>query len=119
MIQPNELRIGNILKEGIVCQIERDCFYVDNPKFGWLKNTTSEINPIVLTEDVMFSFGFSKNNKVGEENIFYLKGEGFEIWLDDKNIYLNDCLMEKEAKYVHDIQNIFFCFREKELTFNK
>lgn len=116
MIQPQELRIGNLTNEGMVVQIEKDCFYVDNPKYGWLKNTTNEINPIELTEEWLVKLGFEKTgrNEYNNDVITYNLAYGAFIVVP-VGIENGEFCME-HIKYVHHLQNLYFALTGQELT---
>jgi hypothetical protein len=102
MINPKELRIGNILQKStnellIVGEITDNgfgCKVVDRDKFslptGW------EIHPIPITEDWLLNFGFEQN------------GHKLPIQLHQRG--------KTHIKYVHQLQNLYFALTGEELT---
>lgn len=57
-----EFRIGNLLYFGDevnrVYAIEENCFYIFTAEGVSLKNTTCDLKPIPLTEDILYDCGF-------------------------------------------------------------
>ena len=108
MIQSNELRIGNWVKD------EEGIFPITATFFNLLKLNLETTYPIMLTEEWLLKLGFEK--LTGWDNMEYFDNEGIHIYLcgDMKKEwfeYDNDM----EIKSVHQIQNLFFALKEKEL----
>jgi len=110
-MKANELRIGNkvsiddretTVTNGIVFDYDEGAWYVNNIN-------VRIVQPISLTEDWLFKFGFEKKN-----------GYGFEMfgnWIQKReNIYwynLNGNFVI--LKHVHQLQNLYFALTQKEL----
>lgn len=84
-----------------------------------------DIQPIPLTEEWLLKLGFEEKGDNKEESYFLLYGFHLENRANDKfslNINKEDfgCWWIdqylKELKYVHQLQNIFFCITGEELT---
>jgi hypothetical protein len=119
----SELRIGNITSMGVVCSIEDNFFRVLDSEGDTFKNTWADIQPIPLTEEWLFKFGFitwdSKQiynewylnfDGVLKYKIFHSKYTGVETFTmphGDKPIKL---------KSVHQLQNLYFALTGEELT---
>lgn len=125
MIQINELRIGNIIQEGKIEQIDNsidevyysgDCYYQSN--------YCCNINPFPITEEWLLKFGFEKII----DNEFTLrydlkKDERFDYFFPKHNLksfgmrFQGACFFDV-VKNVHQLQNIYFALTGKELTIN-
>jgi hypothetical protein len=128
----NELRKGNIIAvDGHLCYVTailengtikaKSC--TDPSKE--IDALNSVVNPVVLTDDILLRCGLKQDkilfwartiSKLGED--FY-----FKIW-DFKNGYyfiLEDRMSRdsfKEIYHLHQLQNLFFMFSDRELDFN-
>ena len=74
----------------------------------------NDIKPITITKDILLKLGFKKCDM-----------GGYKIYTDVyESIDFNSILLcwvnekKKPIKYVHDLQNLFFCLSRKELTAN-
>ena len=130
-IEARELRIGNIfLIDGVPQKVlaivpngnstsfvSGDYFNViylhHEYKTSYEVYSNEDIEPIQLTDEWLVKFGFEESEFVFSKNMYFIKG--LQIWkcndmfLCDKNgIYI---------KYVHQLQNLYFALREKELTY--
>lgn len=105
MIQANELRIGNLVKNkyGDIGQVD----------IVWLRLVTEgEIfEPIPLTEEILLKCGF-------EKKVNYVKGMTIQdgIAFFDDNEFGHDKEDEIECKYLHQLQNLYFALTGQELT---
>ena len=81
-----------------------------------------EINPILLTEDILLQCGFEelKQSKgqyvIISESIYAIQLEIMFGFLKDGSmlVHLNDC--EFELKHLHQLQNLYFALTNEELT---
>lgn len=92
-IEAKDLRIGNLVQQGTV-EVLSDYLVIVNEIFYELK----AIEPIPLTEEWLENFG--------KINWLYKDTYGFYFVVSDKRIYI---------KFVHSLQNIYFCIEKKEL----
>lgn len=134
-MQPNELRIGNLVKLTYeeYHDLEEDGILNDNNNVFVIRkidddgdiNIYNEIEglyefqhnenlePIPLTEEWLINFGYCKvpNNQIN----YFIKGH--LIWLPN-DLFICD----KNGivlKYVHQLQNLYFALTGKELTHQK
>lgn len=111
-LKPQDLRIGNILKEGIVTEIHKECFYIWNDKLQQsLKSTWAEINPEILTQDMLLRFGFEKNSRwfdLGSISLSPFSDGTFKVQYTGSLISVN-------LKFVHKLQNLYYDLEDKEL----
>jgi len=137
MINANELRINNLLRYGnIICkvtEIEQFSYRVIDDEGISYKNTWADITPIPLTEDWLIRFGFTivkevvssltefllkdiykglktahiGENPVTDDYLFALKSNGDNWYFQNKF---------HTIKYVHQLQNLYFCLTGEELT---
>lgn len=122
MIKANELRIGNYVfsletqnHQRITGLLEEQPFFdaitFDYPNYD-------EIEPIPLTEEWLFKFGFELIN-----NNFY-RSRNCELclyWTVNKNKMLPEYYGKRlvtgyDFKYVHQLQNLYFALTGSELT---
>ena len=60
MIQINELRVGNLIQEGKIEQIDKSIDEVYYSGDGYYQsNYCCNLNPILITEDWLLKFGFN------------------------------------------------------------
>lgn len=129
MIQPNELRIGNLVmtedKElGYVHEIKQE--FNDDPYDITLKDENGlfldfmieELKPIPITEDILLRLGFDKYKSSWRMNKTVYAKDFCEVYFGEKDIYVGFS-PEVEIKYVHELQNFFFAHTKKELTTKK
>lgn len=118
MIKANELRIGTLIKRksnGSICTVN----------WGIIKDFDLNIDvkdyePIELTEEWLFKFGFE--NKI---NVYQLKvGHNFYFTYAQGKMYLStiatdgnlDVFLAYDKYYVHQIQNLYFALTGSELS---
>jgi hypothetical protein len=115
MIKANELRIGNLVKNGL-------------GEFIIIKNNINERNtggyilktlePVPLTEEWLIKFGFINDEEIGYS--WYIEWEGCVILaydLDDKGIRVSDTWEFGKREYVHQLQNLYFALTGCELQY--
>ncbi len=116
MIQINELRIGNYIEEGKVEKIDNsiDEIYYSGDRC-YLSSYCNNINPITLTEEWLFKFGFELNGCN-----FELPNFRFHV---NKPINYNGfvfcdgyTVITEKIQSVHQLQNLYFCLTGSELT---
>ena len=112
-MRANEFRIGNLIQEGKIEQIDNSIDEVHYSGDGYYQSTyCCNLNPIPLTEEWLLKFGFKrfpwglvKDNLLFKDDLkcSYLilqVGNGFEV----------------KVKYVHQLQNLYFTLTGEELT---
>jgi hypothetical protein len=118
MIQINELRIGNLIQEGQVEQIDNSIDEVYYSGDGYyLSDFCCNINPIPLTEEWLLKCGFygEINGKLflcPNHSSFVLQKNGI---IKYKGLIFNN-RKDRVLKYVHQLQNLYFCLTGAELT---
>jgi len=117
-MKARELRIGNITSMGVVCSIEDNFFRVLDSEGDTFKNTWADIQPIPLTGEWLFKFGFEFNINANCQNFHYAKDAFICIRADEDfewfRYYNGD--FYHELKYVHQLQNLHFALTGEELT---
>ena len=121
VILPNELRLGNLLYFGNakckVVEIQKECFYVENEKGTELKNTTSDLNPIKMTESIISEICFNENKVMGLYRLDATSDFSIAFSLDNDMIYIGDDIEIIISKTpLHIFQNIYFFLTGSELT---
>lgn len=114
MIQANELRIGNWVKDS----------------FGYLVigvnakvEFASAYEPITLTPEILEKCGFDdfKSNVYGNDEYIELDLDGdiYNVFIKQINIdeTIDSILMHNQIKYLHQLQNLYFALTGEELTF--
>ena len=111
MIEANQLRINNLLKnqfDATVIKVSaNDILYLSEGGDPFV------FEPITLTEEWLINFGF--NYAQGEEVyecIWSLKG--FEFWQHDEG-FCHDFFNGGDIDYVHELQNLYFALTKTEL----
>jgi hypothetical protein len=140
MIKVNELRIGNWVKlgdiNGKVKSIYSSHFQVDDERSVSLGNSLQiNFKPIPLTEEILLKCGFEKVITKGDfdagfdDEVTYgleYKREFYLSYCDDfsvgifsskkaSNDELGICIPIESARYLHQLQNLFFTLTGEEL----
>jgi len=105
MIKANELRIGNLVKQGIVESIGSSLIQVSNTIYE-----SERIKPIELTEDFVIDLGL-KPIELENGEWFYQDGK-FRLNKNYAGFYYSKNL---DVKYVHQLQNLYFALTGCEL----
>ena len=125
MIQLNEIRIGNYLKNGFNQTIQ---IYGRISKYNTSGYQLKTLKPIPITEDELIKLGFVYNgynfdylnynfhcqfkNENGE-----FKNTEFSIKKDERG--KNKIVISYNIEYLHQLQNIYFSITNKELGYNE
>lgn len=130
-MKTTDLRINNYVKlvfpDGeITCIVEGikwDSIALNiDGRIGWYDSTN--IEPILLTEEILLEYGFLKcEGKYGE---YYKHGvfTGFRVWLDDYSWYIvgrkdyktdDTYWVKPDIQYLHQLQNLYFALTQEEL----
>ena len=113
MIQANELRIGNLIKEALLGEI-----IVTPSVLQDLLHGAENYEPILLTEEWLIKFGFKKS----EENYGYkvLQLNNYiQLKTNSEGNVSGNLFLSKlriECKYVHQLQNLYFPLKGVELS---
>lgn len=127
MISINQLRIGNILREGVVTNINQngsDTVGFDNGGFLDIK----DVSPKAINIEFMKDCGFSErgflhgepNSKVwmksfSEPNIYIVRNErGLYVFF-----YVSSGHTKEYSPFVHELQNLYFALTGHELLEDK
>jgi len=103
MINPKELRLGNLLRNAFGEVFEANIYTLQYPntEFG-------SVEPILLTEEWLVKFGFEHSKTTDK---YYTKGNNYAVsCADNKFRFIQGnfvCqLVLTEIKYVHQLQNL-------------
>lgn len=127
IIKIEELRIGNYIcvnNNGHPCRVTElttmSCT-VESIKENNKEPYVKTMNTIPLTEEWLLKFGFEKNEDLGNENInwelpnsYYFIQEHLDV--EEFIFYGQENCIEKQIKYVHQLQNLYFALTNEELT---
>ncbi|MDV3774033.1 hypothetical protein CMU14_13200 [Elizabethkingia anophelis] len=126
-----ELRIGNLLESnGRICVVTNIdstidfklssegvffCEFLEEPKYYLGRSDIENYEPILLTDEWLIKFGFTN-----DEDYFNIGNIHYN--LKTKKIYIgNDHVSsghdDTELSYIHQLQNIYFAIKRKELIF--
>ena len=113
MIKANELRIGNLTKQGEVKSFFENGIHVG---FGKCYNF-NELEPIPLTEEWLLKLGF----RTEESNCFELDNIHINtrrelMWVFTK---CKNNIEIEIPEYVHQLQNLYFALTNEELTLDR
>jgi hypothetical protein len=126
-MKANELRIGNWVQyDGIPYQIESltkvDAVVHSIDIFDFRNRSLGNAEPIELTEDVLVKLGFE-----GEMYEFCLLADDFNITVNliENRVeisFFGNCEAELcikyNVKYLHELQNVYYCLTNEELEVN-
>jgi hypothetical protein len=138
MIQPNELRIGNNIFNGVIVAVNEDHFIFNDGYSNWSsKRFNSEVlAPIPITPEILERLGFQKHPhftvansrfiELGRNRVLSVECAGTQneiVFLSeqsDKAVKDIICIRNYDYDgytYVHQLQNLFYALTNKELTF--
>lgn len=107
-MKATEVRIGNCI------QFDEHLFIVNDVVIKQLIEDFMQYQPILLTEEWLFKFGFEKVNHIQLGELFILQ------WLRIKPKYMfaqwRGASVGK-IEYVHQLQNLYFALTGEELIF--
>lgn len=128
MIKANELRIGNLVLVNEVIfkinAIQDKCLYFNS----WINNSDN-IQPIELTEEWLIKFGFKKGINdwftssfvapiQDSATMIYINVNSGSACLTDFDDREQMSYIGSKIKYVHQLQNLYFCLTGEELKIN-
>ena len=119
MIKAQELRIGNhILKNGKLHYVNH---LTIRDIYGLSVDDTDNFEPITLTEEWLLKFGFGLtyfHNQYGVIENGYSNGK-LRLRCTIDNLFAFDFEDDKVTiiKYVHNLQNLYWCLCNQELTY--
>lgn len=116
-MKQTELRLGNYitvhgcLQEIVELPLPENC-------------TEENTNPIPLTEEWLFKFGFEyypskRENRAFRKGKLQIVLSGNYIYPNGRTYYKSWCIIESQPKTVHQLQNLYFALTGEELTLNK
>jgi len=113
MIQINELRIGNLIQEGKIEQIDNgidEVYYSGNGYYQ--SNYCCNLNSIILNEELLVKLGFEKKG-----SFYRIENSRFvEVLIHDDGIDVcNHSVYLPHIKSVHQLQNLYFALVNSEL----
>lgn len=125
MIQPNELRIGNLFIDtvGAYCEANTVQKVKDINSAGvnsWRDMGISgccffeNMEPIPLTSEILETCGFQLATTGG----YYKDFEGTSILFFEKKGFFSLGYIGSQTKYLHQLQNLYFSITQEELPFN-
>jgi len=130
-MEKSELRIGNFVNAYINAStgkvyslIKVTCLHMNTLEGE--QNVTYPYNliePIHITEEWLFKFGFKRNDNTKVSDSFYwimvggsqlhINPDNGVVWIHrDENIFNNPCLV----KHVHQLQNLYYALTGVELS---
>ena len=126
-MKASELRLGNLVlcntsigfvdAIASVCNLSSDeivCYHKPTKQFIFCKDALFE--PIPLTEELLFKFGFEYSHRIGSRNFYNIGTFYIEICGDRCAVYYANkgeliCFINS----VHQLQNLFFALTGEEL----
>lgn len=115
-MKANELRIGNFLqgKDGklaVVCEIYEEEYKAYSGMITKLPTT-----PIPLTEKWLIDFGFSGQPcDYAKDKLIVCLKDSDSFHTKGRTYYNSWVILEKQPKYVHQLQNLYFALTGEEL----
>jgi hypothetical protein len=125
-MKANELRVSNILKQGVVMEIHSsDAIMSVDGLMASNKMPLEILEPIPLTPEILEQCGFVRVDNKFYHNWQLRDSDGsYSVQeRDDTYFFSNDysdagCYVLTDIKYLHELQNIYWCLAHKELTVN-
>lgn len=116
-MKANDLRIGNIVKQGIIESIGSSLIQVSDTIYE-----SEVIEPIPITEKWLLKFGFYyqssdknyvvKSKQENNNSIKKIDGD----WCYNNDYSDASCYFVRELRYIHELQNLYYALNDEELT---
>ena len=105
----DELKIGNYITEydNLIIVYELSNCINDFERINGKSVNTGFFKPVLLTDEILYWFGFYKNDK-------YFYKEEVNLSLSG-HLYWNEELICKKCIYLHHLQNIWFSLKNSNL----
>lgn len=124
MVKPNELMIGNWVTNGLepfqvteICGTAVNIDYGEHEVNGWI-HYLEDVEPIPLTPEILEKCGFASIDDEGE--LYAHDDTHVCLSKGDDGYYLSDIYGQPYSmnqKYLHQLQNLHYCLRDKELIY--
>ncbi len=117
MIRTNELRLGNIIEQGLVFRLYDMCARVQasNGRVSYIND--EHLIPITLTPEILINAGFELENDSNFTKNYTLPDSRFGYdWHVDTGWWFRYINLRIECKYLHQLQNLYFALTGHELT---
>lgn len=108
-----ELRIGNYVLTGLNSVLKIEGVISEGNTGGYLLET---LKPIPITEDWLIKLGFEQVYKSIYHSTYYFDRLSYYIWYENGNQYATFEGAQVEVKNIHQLQNLYFALKGKELT---
>ncbi len=121
VLKCTDLRIGNLVysketnKHQKITGLTDENPFIDAITFDY--TNYDEIEPIPITEEILFNFGYRKEHDIYFKNNSLLRFIGKEVFYCRGEI--DDAEFQEyiaSIKYVHQLQNLYFSLTARELT---
>jgi hypothetical protein len=116
-----DLRIGNLIYSKETNSIQKITGLTDeNPFIDAITfdyTNYDEIEPVPITEEILFNFGYGKKHDIYYKNNSLLRFIGNEVFYSRGEI--DDAEFQEyisSVTYVHELQNLYFALTQLELT---
>lgn len=129
MIKANELRVGNILENGVILEIKQTVvrlkYLYEGKEERTALNDYQQLEPIRLSEEWLKKLGFEKIFETDHRKVFdyYLDHRfGYNDNFGFRNINSAVTFVGNtfdHIEYVHQLQNLYFILTGKELELKK
>ncbi len=132
MINPNELRVDNYVAHsdhpgdyftirGVCKDRVHPIELIDNSGYAIKEDDLSKIMPIPITPELLEKCGFTKMGSSVYTDVECYELDGYFMAGGQLHKFINNntsVFLNIKIKFLHQIQNIFFALRNKELTIN-
>lgn len=114
-MESKELRVGNVYK----WYADGTYYYYKVEEKDFMSDNLKNFEPVELTDEVLLKCGFKKV----DDYEFYFPTDtiSFTYNIANKYISINDYNIqdfELKVKYLHQLQNLYWCLTGKELEIN-
>ena len=114
VLKANDLRIGNLIfYETVDLNTGENVLEIVEATANDIKTQElkSIFSPIPLTEDWLLKFDFYVSDVFGQKQYFL---SGITIYVNDGKFQHSG--YDRQIKYVHEIQNLYFALTQREIT---
>ena len=114
-----EIRIGNYVDKipyrGQDSNETRKDWIIGSHDIGFWHTEEFIYKPIPLTTEWLEKFGFERHSEIGHSHYFKDADYSIDIEHPGDDIYMYLKTRKVKLKYVHQLQNLYFCLTNEEL----
>lgn len=119
-MKAQDLRLENYLEQGKIIELRKNVCRIEykSDRIRTALISYTDLKPIPLTEEILLKCGFSRRG-ITSNNGSKLTLHHIDNMYPKGRVYWNSwCILEYIPKYLHQLQNLYWCLCGEELNVN-